>query len=339
MAKALRRGIARYQHGTEDVVPDPHRTVQSPGQTMRGVQAGQQSIVAAPPTTGFGQLMAGQFKAAQQNPASSPATAALGQFADYLSRSTGLDAVSRGPSMKDRLGNFFFGNQASTAAIEQHDAASKALRDPLVQQHLLNNPDELAMAQQDRVGYATKTQTPEFRKKIEQAVAATTAVAAESARPDTPVIDPADQPKVVGTMVNTPGVSAAQAHAATNPRRYTRDEFIKTFEGIPTATFALLFGNQLQHVKTPQEKVATQYFDRLQGAHSAANARVNAMIAEDEALRKQGKNPIHSQSSWFGKSPLDIAREQQAASLKAVMDAAAAYTGISQKPYQVPGQQ
>ncbi len=202
----------------------------------------------------------------------------------------------------------------------------------------MNNPDELALAQQDRVKYAQIAQTPEFRKKIEQAVAANTAVAAESARPGTPAIPPEDHPKAVSTMLNT-GANAAQANAAMNHRKYTEDEFVNTFKGIPTATFALLFGNQLQHVRTPQEKVATEYFDRLHGAHATTTAKVNAMIAEDAERIKNKQNPIHSQAAWFGKSPLDIAKEQQQATLKAIMDASAAYTGISAKPYPIPGQQ
>ena len=140
--------------------------------------------------------------------------------------------------------------------------------------------------------------------------------------------------RVVSAATNH-GVTVDQAHAALAPRKYTEDEFVNTFKGIPTATFALLFGNQLQHVRTPQEKVATQYFDRLQGAHATSTARVNQMIAEDAERQKQGKNPIHSQGAWFGKSPLDIAKEQQQATLKALMDAAASYTGISAKPYPI----
>ena len=66
--------------------------------------------------------------------------------------------------MKDRLVNFFAGNQASTAAIEQQDAASKALRDPLVQQHLMNNPDEIELAQRDRVAVRSKDSDPRVQK-------------------------------------------------------------------------------------------------------------------------------------------------------------------------------
>ena len=325
---AIRRGIPGYAEGNPNTPADPLGRP-TPITRLQDVKAGQQAVVDAPPTSGMGQVFAGDFAGARDNPESSPATAMLGQFADYLNRSTRLDAVSRGPSLKDRLGNLFFGNQASTAAIEQHDRASQALRDPLVQQHLMNNPDELKLAETNRLGYAAKTQTPEFRKVIETAVAANAAAAAN------PKVTPDEHPKVVATATNT-GATADQAHAALAPRKYTEDEFVNTFKGIPTATFALLFGNQLQHVRTPQEKGATEFFDRLHGAHADASKRVNDMIAQDAELRKQGKNPIHSQGSWFGKSPLAIAQEQQAATQKAIMDAIASYTGISQKPFQVP---
>ena len=328
---ALRRGIAHYAEGDPNVVapvvPAPAPAPAAPsgfGQLLRGYGTSASTGYAAGPANP-------QYAAAAQNPESSPATAMLGQFADYLNRSNRVDALSRGPSLKDRIGNLFFGNQASTAAIEQHDQASQTLKDPLVQQHLMNNPDELKLAETDRLGYATKAQTPEFRKIIETAVAANTAAAAN------PKVTTAEHPKVVATATNH-NVTADQAHAALAPRKYTEDEFVNTFKGIPTATFALLFGNQLQHVRTPQEKVATEYFDRLHGAHATTTSRVNAMIAEDAERVKNKQNPIHSQSPIFGKSPLDIAKEQQAATLKAIMDASAAFTGISAKPYPIPGQ-
>lgn len=328
MAKALRRGIAHYAEGDANTSADDAAFVADRAAQFKTQQQAMPAPAPAAPS-GIGQLLTGQFKAAQQNPASSPATAALGQFADYLSRSTGVDAVSRGPSMKDRLFNLFSGDQASTATIAQHDAASQVLRDPLVQQHLMNNPDELAMAQKDRLGYAAAVQTPEFRKKIEQAVAANTAAGAN------PKVTTDEHPRVVNAAVKT-GATADQAHASLSPHKYTEDEFVNTFKGIPTATFALLFGNQLQHVRSPQEKMANELFDRLRGAHATATQKVDAMMAEDAARKEKGLNPIHSQSSWTAKSPLAIAQEQQKIAEKAILDAAAAFTGVSQKPFQVP---
>lgn len=326
---ALRRGVAHYQVGSENTTtadataPPVSSAPAAPANPYfpAGMPASQ-----AP--SGFRQLLGGQFDAARVNPNSSPFTAALGTLGDYLSRSNRVDAVSKGPSMGDRLMNLFTGNQASTAAIAQHDQASTALKDPLVQQHLMNNPDEIALAEQNRLAYAAKTQTPEFRKVIEQAVAANTAAGAN------PKVTTDEHPKVVSTAVNN-GVTADAAHASIAPHKYTRDEFIKATEGMTTNNFRLMFGQQLQHVATPQEKVATELFDRLHGAHADATAKVNSMIAEDAERVKQGKNPVHSQS-WFGKSPLDIAKEQQKAAEKAILDAASSYAGISQKPFQVP---
>lgn len=315
---ALRRGATRhYAEGDSDVPAVVAAPVPVP--------------VAPAAPSGIGQLLTGQFKSAQQNPESSPATAALGSLADYISRSNRVDAISKGPSMKDRLVNLFGGNQASTAAITQHDAASTALRDPLVQQHLMNNPDEIALAEKNRLGYAQQVQTPAFRKVIETAVAANTAAGAN------PKVTTDEHPKVVTAAVNH-GVTADQAHAALAPRKYTEDEFVNTFKGIPTATFALLFGQQLGHVRTPQEKVATEIFDRLHGGLAEADTKVKALEAQDAELIKQGKNPVHSQSSWFGKSALDIAKAERDARQKVLMDAAASFTGISAKPYPVPGQ-
>jgi hypothetical protein len=233
--------------------------------------------------------------------------------------------------MKDRLTNLFAGNQASTAAIAQHDAASTALRDPLVQQHLMNNPDEIALAEQNRLGYAQQVQTPAFRKVIETAVAANAAAGAN------PKVTTDEHPKVVTAAVNH-GVTADQAHAALAPRKYTEDEFVNTFKGIPTATFALLFGQQLAHVQTPQEKVAREIFDKLHGDYATAHNKVLGMEAQDAELIKQGKNPIHTQGSWFGKSPYDVARAERDARQNALMEAAKSFTGISAKPYPVTGQ-
>lgn len=316
---ALNRGIAHYAEGDENTASSVPTTPTNP------------YFPTGTPTSGFRQLLGGQFDAARVNPNSSPATAAIGQFADYLTRSNRVGELSKGPSMMDRLTNLFTGNQASTAAIAQHDQASQALRDPLVQQHLMNNPDEIAMAEQNRLGYAAQTQKPEFRKIMESAVAANAAAGAN------PKVTTEEHPKVVSAAI-THGVTPDAAHAALAPHKYTRDEFIKATDGMTTNNFRLMFGQQLQHVATPQEKVATELFDRLHGAHADATQKVNDMIAEDAARVKQGKNPIHSQGSWFSDSPLVTAQKQQKAAEKAILDAASSFTGISQKPFQVPGQ-
>jgi hypothetical protein len=152
---ALNRGVPHYADGTQDVplTATQRGSLAADAQSMPYGYAGRSRGDASPtnvaptttampaaPPTGLGQLLSGfgtsastgyaagpanpQYVAAAQNPESSPATAMLGQFADYLSRSNRVDAVSRGPSMGARVLNFFTGKAGDTT-IADHDAASQ----------------------------------------------------------------------------------------------------------------------------------------------------------------------------------------------------------------------
>lgn len=329
MAAQLKRGIAHYDEGTSDTAAPP-------------------ASAPAPAPSGVGQLLSGvgtalnpfsdrgaaqqQFSAAAQNPASSPLTSTLGQFADYLSRSTRTQQAAAGPSLKDWMTNLFAGDAASTAALKDRANASQVLKDPVVQHNLINNPDMLTRAEQDPVKFATVAQQPDFRADLEKAAGVYKAVAAN------PRATP-DEHKVTADKATSANVHPDVAHVAVAPHKYTEDEFVNTFKNIPTATFMQLFGAQLQHVRTPQEKAATEFFDRMHGTYADANQRVKDMEAEDAALAKAGKPVKHSGYTLWGMNPYDTAKAERDKAMAATMDALRSFTGISAKPYLVPGQQ
>ena len=309
----------------------------NPISSAAAAEAGPAPAPAAPAApavapSGIGQLMSGQFAAARDNPASSPATAALGQFADYINRNIRAQNVAAPPSLKDWTVNLFTGDQASTKALQDRAAASQTLSDPLVRSNFMINPHALARAEQDPVGFAQAAQNPDFRAEMARAVGAHTEAATN------PKITADEHPQTVAAALNA-NVPVSTAHVAVAPNKYTEDEFVKTFSGIPTKTFALLFANQLGHVATPQEKVAREVFDRLHGDYSTAANKVKQMEAEDAAAQQKGLAPPHSGYTLFGKNPYDTARAERDAKLKALMDAGMAFTGISARPYPIPGQQ
>jgi hypothetical protein len=50
-------------------------------------------------------------------------------------------------------------------------------------------------------------------------------------------------------------------------------------------------------------------------------------------LKKAGKNPIHSQGSWFGQSEIDAQRAKVNQRLQELLKGEALIAGAAQKPY------
>jgi hypothetical protein len=282
------------------------------------------------PPSGFGQLLRGvgnainpwaapgaaesQFAAARDNPASSPATSTLGQFGSYLGRDIRAQQAAKGPTFGEWLGNIFTGDTQSTADLQDRHNAAVQLRDPAVQQNLISNPDKLAVVERDPRAYVA---SPAFQDFIQQAQKANAAAVAN------PRIASADeQNKTVDKSINA-GVHPDVAHVAVAPHKYTEDEFVNTFKGIPTATFMQLFGAQLAHVRTPQEKAATEFFDQMHGRYADLNDTVKQMEAEDAALAKEGKSKKHDvyKLPFTGKNAYDTAKEERDKAMAATMNA------------------
>jgi hypothetical protein len=340
MPAALRRGVAHYQGGSESVSPDDAAFVADRAASYnagRGVQTITSAAPAAPAASaapsGVGQLFTGDFAGARDNPASSPLTSTLGQFADYLSRSTRAQQAAAGPSLKDWTANLFAGDRASTAALTEHADAAKQLKDPLVQQYLVSNPDQLAIAEKDPRGYAAVSTDPNFRQKMALAVGAHVDAAANDK------VTHAEHPKVVSGAVDN-NVTSAQSHAALAPHKYTEDEFVKLFSGMPMKQVAMLFGQQMGRVRTPQEKAATEVFDVLHGNFAKANDTVKRMEAEIAEATKNRVSSPHTQAGGFGfgTSPYDAAKAERDKAYSITMDALKSFIGITSKPYPMPGQ-
>jgi hypothetical protein len=339
----LKRGIPRYQSGTADVLdeglqrpvrPVPPTTLPVPAATYVPVPVPPRTVLEGPrpeiPTTGFGQLMAGDFAAARDNPASSPVTHELGKFLQNYS--TGARAGSLGPiaSPMERLINMFAGDKAvTTPAIREQDAISKVLNNPLVQEHVRRDPNALAAAEKDPGYFAKLVQLPEYVDHMKRMQGFHVEAAKD------PRIHPDDVPKTAKLAADanaTPG----QINALLKPELYSKEEFHKAIHGMPAQAVQMLFGAQLAHVVTPQEALARQYFGTVQKNYKTAAEKVAEMEGQNAEAIKAGKNPPHSAGSWFGDSPLDIARKNMKMWETKLMEDMAAAIGVTGKPYPTP---
>jgi hypothetical protein len=275
-------------------------------------------------TGGFGNVLADPRASAF-----SQYIAGINQAAQNQERAQNL---ARGPSVYEKVTKGLFGDQADWADIQKRDVTAKTLGDPLVQQHLTVDPRALATAEQDPHGFAAQAQDPSFRAEMMKAAAIHKAAAAN------PRITTPDEYDATVDRARDANAHPDVAHVAVAPQKYTVDDFVNTFKGIPTATFMQLFGAQLQHVQTPQEKAATKVFDHMHGVYADANQRVKAMEDEDAALWKEGKSKKYDtyMLPFTGKNPYNTAKEERDKAMKATMDALSQFSGISNKGYVVP---
>ena len=157
---ALQRGIPGYAEGDSDT-GGFGQLLRGYGQAITNILPGMTSQ----PVTGFAQ--------ARDNPASSPLTSTLGQFADYVTRNIrAQNAAAVGPTGLEWTKNLFAGDRDSTKALQDRATASQQLSDPLVQQYLTTNPDQLSIAERDPRGYGAVSTDPNFRAKMALAVGA-----------------------------------------------------------------------------------------------------------------------------------------------------------------------
>lgn len=307
---ALRRGIAGYVNGTSNVlhyadgtdsVPAPTFVPPALGnaaQQRPGLPGAPIAITPPPPTTpaappaaalwsqptaptAFGQILHGEFGAAQQNPQASPLQSTVAQSLEQAQATNRASALGTPPSPFEWAKNLFIGNPQTTADLHNRQDIAEKLGDPLVQQHLATNPDHLIAAEQDPRGFANITQDPDFRQAMQDAVKNHATMSQPvpvgdgvgNTRP-VQVGDPAKAAKVMGDH----GVPADAAVALTHGHQLSREEFINSLINTPTKVIQMLFGAQLGHVPTVHDAVAKTYFDAM----GQSLAKEQAAIAEME---------------------------------------------------------
>jgi hypothetical protein len=334
MPKALKRGIAHYQGGSESVSPDDATFVADRAANYnagRGVTPVAPAAPAIPGTLSrIGSLFTGDYGKVATDPNASPFMswlAGINQTADINTRARNL---SHAPALGEKAYVGLFGNQATDwPELQQREATAQVIGHPLAQKYLRENPAALAVAERDPATFAVDFGNT-LKAELQRAVTNNAATAAN------PKVATADEHKVTVDKANNTGVHPDVAHVAVAPHKYTEDEFVNTFKNIPTSTFMQLFGNQLGHVRTPQEKASTELFDRLHGAYADANAKVKKMAEEDAAAKDAGKPAIHDRYVLWGKNAFDQAKEERDKAMNATMEALKSFTGISQKGFVVP---
>jgi hypothetical protein len=323
---ALRRGIPHYQTGAEDT-PAPVATLVSPEQVAQSLSAVRQSPIAASAgPSGAGQLFSGDYSGALNNPESSAATRAYATKMIMDDRATRVRSLQQEPLWTERWMNFFGGNPATDKALADRTAVAQVFKHPLVQQHLMSDPNALAMAEQNRFGYAHELQNnPKFGEHIQAAVGRH----AEIQQNPKPI--PLERhPQVAETMRAVPGATADQVNASMAPHEYTKEEFRRAMLGAPLQVVHALFP-EFSHVITPEEDLTKSYFNALHSDYKSAIGDRVRLEAEDAALKEAGKPQIHSYKPWFGQSHIEAAKELEAKKLKAIKDAIEAKIGITGK--------
>jgi hypothetical protein len=363
MAKALKRGIPRYQSGTADV-PAPERTFRQilgdsiglrgrqaqvdlfnppavPAPVPPELQPRQPVTEPLPPPVQIGpaafaervfgrpwRALTGQTEQVLQDPESSPFTRSIAEAQKASQIDTRAREATMEPTWFDKTTNYLFGNTASAAALAERDAAMKVLQHPLVQEHVRRDPNALAAAEKDPGYFAKLVQLPEYVAHMKQMQG----LHVEAAKD--PKIHPDDVPKVAKTAADI-NANPAAVHALMKPELYSKEEFHKAIHGMPAQAVQMLFGAQLAHVVTPQEALAKQYFNTLHRNYKTAAEKVAEMEAENALAVKERRNPPY-QSTLFQKSPLDKMREEMQMWEKKIMEDMAASIGVTGKPYPTP---
>lgn len=329
---ALRRGIAHYAEGDENTSAADAAFVADQAAKFKTRQDAMPPAPApAAPSTldRIGSMFTGNFGNVATDPNASPVMSWLAGVNQTADTNTRAQNLSRGPSLAEKAYTGLFGTNADYDVLRQRDATAKTISHPVAQQYLRDNPTALAAAEKNPATFAVDFGTT-LKAELEKAVANNAATAAN------PKVATADEHQKTVDAASRAGVHPDVAHVAVSPGKYTVDDFVNTFKGIPTATFMQLFGAQLGHVRTPQEKASTELFDRMHGAYADANTKVKNMEAADAEAKKAGKPPVHDTYVLWGKNAYDQAKEERDKAMTATMDALKAFTGISNKGYTIP---
>jgi hypothetical protein len=272
--------------------------------------------------------LTGQTEQVLQDPEASPFTRSIAEAQRASQIDTRARDATMGPTWFDKTTNYLFGNTASAAALAERDAAMKVLNQPLVQEHVRRDPNALAAVEKDPKYFAQLVQLPEYVDHMKRMQG----LHVEALKD--PKIDPNDAHKVVRTAADV-NANPAAVNALMRPDIYSKEEFHRAIHGMPVQAVQMLFGKQLEHIVSPQEASARQYFNQIDKNYRTAAQKVAEMEAENALAIKERRNPPY-QSTWFGKSPLDKMREEMEMWEKKMMEDRAAFIGVTGKPYPTP---
>jgi len=328
----LKRGVARYADGTPDVsapdasqVPTPapapvsgltaFRQMLGDAIGMRG-RAAQVPVSTVGPPSGASQLFSGDYSGALDNPQSSAATRALAGFMNDQEKAARIGRLQQGPLGIERVINFFGGNATSDKVINDRIEAANTFNNPAIQQHLMNNPDEISMAEHDPVSYANTIQLPQFQQMIQASAAAHAAANDPNGINGRSVANPT---KTANTIIQN-NVSPEDAHLATDHHQYSDAEFVDAVSKMPTRTALALFGPYIQRAAgmTTQEQVARQIFNTV-------GAKINKFTADKAALEAQDKVK--------NKAAIDALEAQRVKAINDFMEYGKQYGGITQRGF------
>lgn len=300
----LSRGIAHYQGGTDDTGVVPKQTLQPPSLFQQVLQALQPAPRAIPQvtseqlqqlnqlmpieqgwssapllqlpgeSTGFGQLLRGQLQVAQQNPEASPATAAIAGFLDQQNKMRRASAVATPPGPLEWMYHLFAGRQGDTS-LSDRAAAATTLGNPVVQQHLINNPDHLAAAEQNPVAYV---QTPAFKQAMQTAVNNHVQAANGIPQPDG-TLKTSDDPGGLARLANTAGATVDQTHPFHESHNYNDDELVRAISSIPKGVVNRILEAQFGRAPSVQEQITQATYAALQADYTNKQKAFNDALA------------------------------------------------------------
>ena len=237
----------------------------------------QPSPAAGPPSAA-GQLLSGQYGEALANPTASGLTRSWAQ-ANLEARAANLQ--NQGPGWATRAYNFIAGDPSTDAALQARTDAAKFFQDKKMQQHLVNNPDELRMAEDNPVEYAKTAQLPQFQRFIQSSVDTHAAAADPQGilHPDGTRKIPPD-PTQPAQLAATTGVPLHQANAVLNHHQYTQDEFVNAMRGVSWKTLGMVLGPAFTQMAEPKNRLMNEF---LGGMNTSYQTTLNAVNALQEA--------------------------------------------------------
>jgi hypothetical protein len=295
-----------------------------------GTKPESQPITSGSPLGSIGDLLTGGYANVLANPNASAFSQYLAQSAqDRINAQMNrwqIQNLTTGPSNAEKLVKGLFGTQADWKNIQDRDAAATALGHPLAQQRLLNDPNELAKATQDPVGYS---QSPDFTQYMKTAVDNHNAAHDPGGvmHPDGSVKIP-ENPYKLARVTTTTGATLPEALASTEPHQYTREEFANIVGKMPVKMVEMMFGHQLAHVATPQEDVTKTLFGTYTNDFLAEHAKTNQLMEAGKTLTGSEK----------AKNMAAIIEQQKREKEKrdALMNAMSAPAGVGQKQFPLP---
>lgn len=208
-----------------------------------------------PNASGFANLLASFGQNNQQN-------AALAQFQGGLPKPGGID----------RLTNFFGGNDATTAKMDEQARTFDFYHDPNTTKYLAAHPDFINAASKDPLGFAAKLQPV-----IEAATTAHPATVAH-AGPAGTVTKTVPDPAHLAAVAAITGEPHDVVNPWLNHPTYTDDEFINATQGLNWKQAARMFGAAQR--LTPQQQITNQYAGILHDNAAQAEAAYQAAAAK-----------------------------------------------------------